>query len=472
MAKIIGRKNEIKILNKVFNSSDSRLIAVYGRRRVGKTFLIREYFKSNIKFELAGINNGTYSDQLKNFAFTLQKTSSKHNSISTPKDWLEAFNMLEDYLDKLKGKKKKVIFIDEFPWLATRKSRFLGAFENFWNSYASKRDDLVVVVCGSTASYIINKILKNKGGLHGRINHKIQLKPFSLYETKLFLKSRNIDYTNYDILQLYMTIGGVAHYLDKIERGDGVSTNIDKLFFEEGGELVDEFENIYASLFEDSDTHLKIVKTLAKTRKGITRNDLLTKTKLISNQHITKVLNELSDAGFVSKQEAFGKKRFDSIYRLSDEYSFFYLNFIEKNRGKGSNTWRKLQQSNTFKIWSGFSFETVCLKHINQIKKHLQIEAIITTNDSWFNKNAQIDLLIDRADGHINICELKFHNAPYTINADYVKKLRLKMDEFRKSSKSKKSFFLTMITTFGIHQNKYYNEIVDKELTMNALFVD
>lgn len=472
MSKIIGRKNEIEILNKAFKSSDSRLIAVYGRRRVGKTFLIREYFKSNIKFELTGINNGIYSDQLKNFAFTLRKTSSKHSNISIPKDWLEAFNMLEMYLDSLKGKKKKVVFIDEFPWLATRKSRFLGAFENFWNSYASKRDDLVVVVCGSTASYIINKILKNKGGLHGRINHRIQLKPFSLNETKLFLKSRNINYTNYDILQLYMTIGGVAHYLDKIERGDGVSTNIDKLFFEEGGELVDEFENIYTSLFEDSDTHLKIVKALAKTRKGITRNDLLTKTKLKSNQHISKVLSELYDAGFVSKQEAFGKKRFDSLYRLSDEYSYFYLNFIERNRGKGNNTWRKLQQSNAFKIWSGFSFETICLKHITQIKKQLQIEAIITTNDSWFNENAQIDLLIDRADGHINVCELKFYNAPYTINADYVKKLRHKMDEFRKSSKSKKSFFLTMITTFGIHQNKYSNEIVDKELTLDALFVD
>ncbi len=470
MNKIIGRKKEITILNKAFNSKTSRLVAIYGRRRVGKTFLIREHYKSNIKFELTGINGGTYSDQLKNFAKVIRKTSSKFKDISPPSDWLEAFEILENYLDTLQGKKKKVIFIDEFPWLATRKSRFLGAFENFWNSYATKRNDLIVVVCGSTASYIINKILKNKGGLHGRINHRINLKPFNLNETKLFLKSRNINYSDYDILLLYMMIGGVAHYLDKIERGNGISTNIDELFFEDSGELFDEFESIYKSLFENSDIHLKIVRELAKTRKGVTRNELLSKVKLQSNQHVTKVLNELIDAGFLSKYEAFGKKKFGSLYRLSDEYSYFYLNFIEKNRGKGQNTWRKLQQSNTFKIWSGFSFETLCLKHIDQIKKGLNIEAIISTNDSWFNENAQIDILIDREDGHINICELKFYNAPFKIDANYVNKLRTKMDEFRTSTKTKKSFFLTMITTFGIIKNKYSTEIVDKELTMEVLF--
>lgn len=252
MNKIIGRKKEIAILDKAFNSEDSRLIAIYGRRRVGKTFLIREHYKSNIKFEITGINGGSYSDQLKNFTKVIKKTSPKFKDVKVPKDWLEAFDILENYLDSLKGKKKKVIFIDEFPWLATRKSKFLGAFENFWNSYATKRNDLVVVVCGSTASYMINKILKNKG--------------------------------------------------------------------------------------------------------------------------------------------------------------------------QGQNTWKKLQQSNTFKVWSGFSFETLCLKHIDQIKKALNIEVIISKNDSWFNDKAQIDLLIDREDGHINICELKFYNAPFKIDANYVKK--------------------------------------------------
>ncbi len=470
MSRIIGRTKEISILSKAFNSKDSRLIAIYGRRRVGKTFLIREYFKSNIKFELTGINGGSYSDQLKNFTKVIRKSSAKFKDVYAPSDWIEAFGILENYLDTLKGKKKKVIFIDEFPWLATRKSRFLGAFENFWNAYVTKRDDLIVVVCGSTASYIINKILKNKGGLHGRINHSINLKPFTLYETKQFLLSRNIRYSDYDILQLYMMIGGVAHYLDKIERGNGVSTNIDELFFEENSELVDEFENIYKSLFEDSNIHLKIVRELAKCRKGITRNELLARTKLQSNQRLTKVISELIDAGFLSKHKAFGKKRFNVLYRLSDEYSFFYLYFVVKNKGKGQNTWRKLQQSSAFKIWSGFSFETLCLKHINQIKKGLGIDAIISTNDSWFNNTAQIDLLIDREDGHINICELKFYNAPFKIDANYVNKLRTKMDEFRTSTKTKKSFFLTMITSFGVTMNKYSTEIVDKELTIDALF--
>lgn len=472
MGKLIGRKKEIEILNKAFNSKESRLVAIYGRRRVGKTFLIREHYQSNIKFELTGINGGSYADQLKNFAKVLRQAASNNSIKSIPNDWLEAFEMLEAYIDTLKGKKKKVIFIDEFPWLATRKSKFLGAFENFWNAYVSKRDDLVVVICGSTASYMINKILKNKGGLHGRINHHINLKPFDLHETKLFLKSRNIDYSNYDILQLYMMIGGVAHYLDKINRGDGVSTNIDRLCFEEGGELLDEFENIYESLFENSDMHLKIVRVLGNSRKGITRNELLTKTKLQSNQKFTKTLTELIEAGFLSKYNAYGKKSFDSLYRLSDEYSYFYLNFIESNKLQGKNTWRKLQQSKTFNIWAGFSFETLCLKHVDQIKKELGIEAIISQNSSWFNGNAQIDLLIDRDDNNINICELKFYNAPFTVSADYRTKLRTKMNEFRTATNTKKNFFLTMITTFGVAKNKYSTEIVDKELTMDCLFTE
>lgn len=267
-----------------------------------------------------------------------------------------------------------------------------------------------------------------------------------------------------------MMIGGVAHYLDKIDRGDGVSTNIDRLCFEDGGELLDEFEDVYKSLFDNSEMHLKIVRALAKTRKGITRKDLLDKAKLQSNQQITRILDELIESGFLTRYQAHGKKLFDSLYRLSDEYSYFYLSFIEKNKGQGKNTWKKLQQSKPFNIWSGFSFETLCLKHVDQIKKGLNIEAIISTNDSWFNDKAQIDLLIDRDDGSINICELKFYNAPYKIDANYVKKLRTKMDEFRTTTKTKKSFFLTMITTYGITSNKYSMEIVDKELTMECLF--
>jgi hypothetical protein len=470
MSKIIGRKKEIAILDKAFQSEDSRLIAIYGRRRVGKTFLVREHYKSNIRFEITGISGGTYSDQLKNFTKQIRQASSRFKDVKVPKDWLGAFEILENYLDSLKSRKKKVVFIDEFPWLATRKSKFLGAFENFWNAYATKRNDLVVVICGSTASYIINKVLKNRGGLHGRINHRINLKPFNLFETKLFLKSRKIEYSDYDLVQLYMMIGGVAHYLDKIDRGDGVSTNIDRLCFEDGGELVDEFEDVYKSLFDDSDLHLKIVRTLAKTRKGITRKELLGKAKLQSNQQVTKTLNELIESGFLNKYQAYGKQLFDSLYRLSDEYSYFYLSFIENNKGQGKNTWKKLQQSKIFNIWSGFSFETLCLKHVDQIKKGLNIEVIISTNDSWFNEKAQIDLLIDRNDGHVNICELKFYNAPFKINANYVKKLRTKMDEFRSATKTKKSFFLTMITTYGVVQNKYSTEVVDKELTMECFF--
>ncbi|HIP49777.1 MAG TPA: ATP-binding protein [Lutibacter sp.] len=470
MGTIIGRKNETAILHKAFNSKRSRLIAIYGRRRVGKTFLIREYYKNSIKFELTGISQGTYRDQLKNFTKLIRKASTRFNKQDNPKDWLEAFEILEHYIDGLKGKLKKVIFIDEFPWLATKRSRFIGAFENFWNTYATKRDDLVVVICGSAASYMIKNIINNKGGLYGRIDYRINLKPFNLHETKLFLENRKIKYSQYDLIQLYMMIGGVAYYLDKIERGDSISANIDRLCFEESGELIGEFEFMYKSLFDNSDMHLKIVRTLAKTRKGITRKDILEKTKLQSNQKVSTVIEELIESGFLSKYKAYKKKTFDSLFRLSDEYSYFYLSFIEKNMGQGKNTWKKLQQSRTFNIWSGFSFETLCLKHADQIKKGLNIEVVNSTNYSWFNDKAQIDLLIDRDDRIVNICEIKFYNAPFNIDANYVKKLRIKMDEFRRATRTKKSFSLTMITTFGVNPNKHSNEIVDKELTMECLF--
>lgn len=470
MNKIIGRKQEKAILHKAFNSEESKLIAIYGRRRVGKTFLIREYYKNTIKFELTGISQGTYRDQLKNFTKLIRKASIKFSKQKVPKDWLEAFEILEFYLDGLKGKSKKVIFIDEFPWLATKRSRFIGAFENFWNTYATKRNDLVVVICGSAASYMIKNIINNKGGLYGRIDYRINLKPFNLYETKLFLENRKITYTQYDLIQLYMMIGGVAYYLDKIERGVSVSANIDRLCFDKNGELIGEFEYIYKSLFDNSDMHLKIVRTLAKTRKGITRKEILEKTKLQSNQKFSTVIEELIESGFLTKYNAYKKKTFGSLFRLSDEYSYFYLSFIEKNLGQGKNTWNKLQQTKTFNVWSGFSFETLCLKHVDQIKKGLNIEVINSTNYSWFNNKAQIDLLIDRDDRIVNICELKFYNAPFNIDANYVKKLRTKMNEFRIATKTRKKFSLTMITTFGVNQNKYSKEIVDKQLTMECLF--
>jgi len=469
MSKLIGRISEINILEAAKQNNKSELIAVYGRRRVGKTFLIREYFKKELVFEIAGLFHGTTNNQLQNFTKELNARNTKTN-FDTPKNWLAAFALLENYLNKLTSNKKKVIFIDEFPWLASPRSKFLMAFENFWNQYASKRDDLIVVICGSAASYMVKEILNNKGGLHNRITRKIRLLPFNLNETDVFLKSRGIRYSHYDVLQIYMCMGGVPHYLDKLQKGLSVAQNIDQLCFDKDGVLHDEFNQLFTSLFDNSEKHRTIVKTLAKCKKGITRQDLIIQSGIPSGGDFSLKLEELIVSGFVSEYAYYKNKKQLVLYRLSDEYSLFYLKFIQPNKAEGAGTWQRLFKKQTYTSWSGFSFETICLKHIYQIKKALRIDAVYSTSSSWFNKNAQIDLLIDRDDNILNLCEMKFYNAAFSIDKQYYLNLKNKINEFQKETTKSKNIHLVMLTTYGIKPNEYSAELVQNSLNMSCLF--
>ncbi len=467
---LVGRKIEINILNKMLDSNSSELIAIYGRRRVGKTFLVREVYKKQIVFEFTGYYKGSLRDQLQNFHTELKTASTRFNKVKAPSNWFMAFQLLEEYLNSLKKTQKKVIFIDEFPWITSTRSKFLMAFEHFWNTYCTKRNDLVVVVCGSAASFMVENIIKNKGGLHNRLSCKIQLMPFDLKETDLFLKSKKINLNKYDILQLYMAIGGVPHYLNKINKGESIIQNIDRLCFGKNGDLVNEFNEIFTSLFSNSKIHEKIIRVLAKTKKGVTRNKLLELCQFASGGVFSKTLDELIESGFVSHYTPFGKKIRDSLFRLSDEYSLFYLKFIEPNQGQGSGTWAKLFPKQTYKSWTGFVFETICLKHINQIKKELGVEKIYSVHSSWFNNDAQIDLLIDRDDRIINLCEIKFHNSPFSINKSGYDNLKNKIYQFKKTTKTRKNVFITMITTYGVSENANSLEMVTNNLTMDCLF--
>lgn len=467
---IVGRTREVEIFRTLLNSGSSELLAVYGRRRVGKTFLIRKVYEDSMVFELTGLHRGTLKDQLQNFHSQLTSSSKIFEKKELSKDWFSAFQLLEKLLDGKRSKKKKVIFIDEFPWIATARSKFLMAFEHFWNTYCTKRNDLVVVVCGSAASFMVNRIIKNKGGLHNRLSQVVRLLPFTLNETELFLKSKQIDLNRYDILQLYMAIGGVPHYLNQIRKGESVAQNIDRICFAEHGPLTNEFNEVFTSLFNNSKVHETIIRTLSKTKKGTTRAQLLTMCGLGSGGVFSKALHELIESGFVETYQPFGKKTKDSLYRPSDEYSLFYLKFIEKNRGQGSGTWANLFPKQAYKVWSGLAFETICLKHIAQIKKELGVASIYTISSSWHDTEAQIDLVIDRDDGIINICEMKFYNGQFAINRPEYDNLKNKLLQFKLSTKTRKNVFLTMVTTYGIRQNANGLEIVQNDLTMNCLF--
>ena len=470
METVIGRSREKAILKEALKSKTSELIAISGRRRIGKTFLIREVYKEHITFEITGLFKGNLKDQLLNFNKELKKRVTSTFVQAT--NWFEAFEQLEKHTLEVTSTKKKVLFIDEFPWMATPRSKFLMAFENFWNTFATKQKNLVVVICGSAASYMIQKIINNKGGLHNRISQHIQLAPFNLQETQSFLLSKNIEYVQFDILKLYMALGGIPFYLDKVKRGKSVAQNIDTLCFEKDGFLNDEFNRLFVSLFNNSERHLSIIKALSKKRKGITRKELMVASGISNGGDLSLKLEELIESGFVSIHTFKDNKKQNSLYRLSDEYSLFYLKFIEKNKNSGKGTWLKLHTSRSYTSWAGFSFESLCLKHINQLKQSLGIAAVYTLTSSWFNKKAQIDLLIEREDNTINLCEMKFSETPFTITSSYHKELLNKKQQFLMETKTRKNIQLTMVTTYGIKENSYSLSIVDNDITIEKLFTN
>ena len=474
---LVGRKKEQKILKELLISGESEFVALYGRRRVGKTFLINTVYKKEIVFEITGLNKAKKATQLENFASLLNIRLNKRTYLPTaPKSWLQAFYMLQDYIENLKRKKKSVVFIDELPWLATGKSGFLPALENFWNGWASKRNDIILVVCGSAASWMISNIVKSRGGLHNRITKRIRLLPFDLQETESYLKSRKIRLERYDILQLYMVMGGIPHYLKEIKKGRSAAQNIDDICFTKDGLLSDEFKNLYEALFTKPERYINIIKVLANKPKGLTRNELIKTCQLSSGGTTTRILENLEESGFIIRYLPIGKNLKLTLYKLNDPYSAFYLKFIANNRTKSAKSWIKKSETPSWRSWSGFAFERLCLAHIPQIKKALEIGSVYSEESAWQSdlktgeKGAQIDLLIDRADRVINVCEIKFSENKFTINKKYAEELRNKLFAFKQSTKTKKVLFLTMITTFGLEENQYSTSLIEQSIEMDALF--
>ena len=467
---MIGRTNEIARLKHSLKSKESELIAIYGRRRIGKTYLIRNCYKDEIIFEATGLYQGSIQQQLNVFLRELKLVSKPLNKIESITNWEEAFELLKKYISSLRSKGKKVIFIDEFPWFDTHKSDFLMYFGHFWNTFCEKREDLIVILCGSAASYMVQNILQNKGSLHNRISYKLQINPFTLKETKQYLQAKGIHWTNYTIVQLYISIGGIPHYLSKISKQESVTQNIQRLCFDTNGDLVNEFEEVFESLFTHSNTHKEIIRVLGKTQKGLTREELINRTSFTGGGNFSKTLNELIVSGFLSFAKTYGNKKKSALYRLSDEYTRFYLKYIEPNKNQGKNFWNTLSKEQSFISWCGFNFETICLKHVDQIKKALGINGIHSENSSWMNENAQIDLIIDRSDKWINLFEMKFYAQEYTIDKNEYNKLKQRVDAYKTASKTRKNISLTIISPFGIKQNEYTSEIIDHDLTIDVLF--
>lgn len=473
---LIGRKEERQIFNDCLQSNESRLIAVYGRRRVGKTFLIRNHFDKLIKFEISGLHNGDLKDQLKQVFDVVSSYGLPKSALNYPESWMDAFQLIQSYINSLKGTGKKVIFFDELPWFDTPKSKFLMAFENFWNAYCTKRNDLVVVICGSAASWMIKKIVKNKGGLHNRLAERIRLKPFTLHETELFLQDRFIKMSRYDILQLYMVTGGVPFYLDRIRKGESLIQFINRACFTENGFLREEYNELLKSLFDNAQNHELILKTLTRKSIGFTRNELADATKLSSGGALTRVMDELLESGFVTKYHPFGTKQKQALYKLTDHFTLFFHKFIKDNTSLGSNVWNLKSNTPAWLSWAGLAYELICFSHLQQIINALKLQAISCNASPWRsdgeNQGAQIDLIIERADRIIHLCEIKFSKAQYILSKQEAVSLRNRIDVLSNHPASKhKAIFPTLITTFGLKSNEYAHELIQNHLSMDDLFL-
>jgi len=473
---ITGRIAEQKILGDRLATSEPELIAIYGRRRVGKTYLIRSFCKETTVFELTGIHQATMKIQLENFSQALRLATKSAVALAVPDGWLQAFLMLDTYIETLPTDKPAVIFFDEFPWIETHKSGFLQAFDHWWNASASKKSHLKVIICGSAASWMIDKIINNRSGLHNRVTQTIRLLPFTLGETQSYLQSKGVVLDPYSQLQLYMALGGIPHYLRNVNTGESTAQVIDRLCFAKDGLLKTEFSNLYTSLFAHSENHEKVIRALAAKRQGLTRNEIISQCGFTSGGTTTRLLDELEQSGFITPYIPFEKHANESIYKLSDEYSLFYLKFIEHAKDTAGGAWLRQYGKPSYKSWSGFAFESVCQKHVLQIRRRLGIEGVLTHTATWRHVSgkgalgAQIDLLLDRDDRCINICEMKFSGEIFVIDKKYAGELDMKVNVFRAETGTKKTLFPTMITTYGTRKNEYYLGLIQSEIVMEDLF--
>lgn len=472
---MLGREHESALLMDATATGQSELIAVIGRRRVGKTFMIKTVYEKQLRFYQTGMKDGVKEVQLKHFSEKLAEYAKTNIPLKTPETWTEAFGQLKQHLIAYKGKTKQVIFFDEVPWLATHKSGFLEALDYFWNDWASTAN-IVVVICGSAASWMLEHIANSKGGLHNRITRLIRLNPFTLSETKAYLTSRSVQLDHYQLSQIFMAMGGIPHYLKEIKPGESATQNINRICFEKDGILTNEFQNLYAALFDHSHNHVEIVRALSQKWKGLTRQEIIEATKFTNGGGLTKVLTELEESSFISTTLPFGKKKRETLYRLSDEYTLFYFAFIEKNTSEKKETWLSLTKSSAYQLWAGYAFENLCLKHIAGIKKALGISGIFTNESGFIMKGTavhpglQIDLLIDRDDRVINICEMKYYNAEFELTKEYAQKLRMKRERFKNATGTKKHLFLTVITTYGLIHNEHSLGLVEKVVTLDEMF--
>lgn len=472
MDKLIGRKLEQAKLQACMESERSEFVVVYGRRRIGKTFLVRRFFKDNYAFSFVGKHEMRREQQLAEFAKELMCYS--HSTfVPQLKNWTEAFDALQRLLETYNIPGKKVVFFDEMPWMDTPKSDFVSALENFWNGWANMRDDIVLVACGSATSWMVDKLLHNQGGLFNRITQKIYLRPFKLSEMEQYLDEKHFGWNRYQIAQCYMILGGIPFYLTLLNPKLSLLSNIDELFFADAHAMLrTEYNELYSTLFKRPDNYLAVIRMLTERKEGFTRKEINEKTKL-GGAALSKILSDLEQCDFIFSYARYGNAKNNAIYRIKDFYTLFYYKYVNGIDTKDSLRWTHLSSTPQVSSWQGFSFELLCLLHLDEIKKALGIDRILNDASAWRSRqpeqNTQIDLVIERADHNINLCEMKFSSGMYAIDKGYEQKLRERMSIFQAETMTRCSTRITLVTTYGVLQNKH-SGIVNDEVLLDDLF--
>ncbi|MBR6180753.1 MAG: ATP-binding protein [Prevotella sp.] len=475
MGKLIARKKEIEILERKYRSGKSEFVIIYGRRRIGKTYLVNNTFSERFTFTYVGSRRQRPEKQLQRFALQLKEYC---GSAYAPhlETWEDAFNELRALINKRPAKERKVIFFDEMPWIDTPRSSFVEALEYFWNAWAAQRDDILFIACGSATSWMVNKLVKNKGGLHNRITEQIYLRPFHLGECEQYLHENGCLWDRYTILQCYMAMGGVPYYMSLLNPTQSLAQNIDRLYFSKNAPMREEFEELFNALFLHASKYIDVMNALSGNRKGMVRAEIIEKTKM-SGGSLTKILENLQRCDFIETYSQYNATVRNTLYRISDPYTLFFFKFLNGKNTKDEHWWTNNIHSHAVEAWQGFSFETICMSHLDQIKQKLGISGISTESSTWrkqgerSNAGTQIDLVIERADRVINLCEMKFSQEPFRITKEYEEKLRQRMAIFKEESKTKKSLVITMVTTYGILPG-IHTGIVQNEIMMNDLFVE
>jgi len=471
---LIGRLEELRILNELKTSELSQFVAIYGRRRVGKTFLVREAFNYRFTFQHSGIARQGLKVQLARFRASLIENG--HRDCPELADWFSAFDQLKNLVRKSR-QQKKVIFLDEVAWMDTPKSGFVSALESFWNAWATNRKDIILIICASATSWIIKKVFKNRGGLHNRVTVRIPLAPFTLKECEDFARHQSLRLTRYQIVNLYMTMGGIAMYWSLLDRGLSAVQNINTLFFGKSAKLRGEFNELYDSLFKSPEPYKKIITAMAGNGEGLSRKELVEMVREPDNGDFTTRLEELEECGVIIRSTSFPKRRSEFRYRLIDNYTLFYFKYLRDHEGE-EDYWIKASGTSSVNNWSGLAFERVCLQHVSQIKSALGIGAVLTTEHTWKSDpkkredgetGAQVDLLIDRNDKTINLCEIKWYSEEFAIDKKTDESLRHIVSQFIKETKTRKAVQVTLITPFGVKRNAYYDS-VQSVVTVDQLF--